>query len=163
MERKIGPDLVLEESESGMNGDDKIRQMLEEPRQADGNREPSNHGGDQPHPAHATRAQVDEEIAAMQQRSRRQTATLEPPPELPPAPPRKALMMVGVAMLILLLAGALTLISHESHERALAKETELQTIPTVVVIHPQPEQPDEELVLPGSLLAEAEQALMPYH
>ena len=150
---KIGLDPVSEESESGMNGDDKTRLTLEEQREIDGNREPSNHDGSPTHPAHATRAQVDEEIAAMQQRSRHQTATLQRPPELPPAPPRKALMIVGVAMAVLLLAGALTLISHASHERALAKETELETIPTVAVVHPQPEQPDEELVLPGSLLA----------
>jgi len=105
---------------------------------------------DQPHHA---RADVDEEIAAMEERSRRQQATLASPPDLPPAPPRKALMIVGVALLILLVAGAITLISHASHERALAKETERVTVPTVAVVHPTPEAPDEELVLPGSLLA----------
>src|SRR5438477_5180024 len=62
-------------------------------------------------------------------------------------------MVVVVALLILLAAGAVTLISRASHERALAKETELQTIPTVAVVHPLAEKPDEELVLPGSLLA----------
>jgi RND family efflux transporter MFP subunit len=56
-------------------------------------------------------------------------------------------------LLVLLVAGAMTLISRESHERALAKETELETIPTVAVVHPLAEKPDEELVLPGSLLA----------
>src|SRR6202043_1631875 len=39
------------------------------------------------------------------------------------------------------------------HERALAKETERETIPTVAVVHPLAERPDEELVLPGSLQA----------
>jgi len=62
-------------------------------------------------------------------------------------------MLVGVALLALLIAGAVTLIGHESHERALAKETELETIPTVAVVHPSAEKPDEDLVLPGSLLA----------
>ena len=133
-----------------MDPEYKTSQAVEEKQNLSRPAEPSNHDGDEPH---STRAQVDEEIAAMQQRSRRQTATLQRPPELPPAPPRKALMIVGVALAALLLAGALTLISRESHERALAKETELQTVPTVATVHPQPEAPNEELVLPGSLLA----------
>jgi RND family efflux transporter MFP subunit len=56
-------------------------------------------------------------------------------------------------LLVLLLAGGLTLWVRVSHERALAKETEIDTVPTVAVIHPLPEKPDEDLVLPGSLLA----------
>ncbi|MGA2100209.1 MAG: efflux RND transporter periplasmic adaptor subunit [Candidatus Sulfotelmatobacter sp.] len=104
------------------------------------------------HQVHA-RARVDEEIAAMEERSRHQQASIQAPPELPPAPPRKALTIVGVALLVLLVAGALTLIGHESHERALAKETERETVPTVAIVHPLAEKPDEELVLPGSLLA----------
>src|SRR5579859_7290604 len=103
------------------------------------------------HPA--TPAQRDREIAEMQQHSRHQPPTIQPPPDTPPAPPRKALMMVGVAVLISVVAGAITLISHESHERALAKETERETVPTVAVVHPVAEKPEEELVLPGSLLA----------
>ncbi len=104
-------------------------------------------------PHHGTQAERDEEIAAMKERSRHQTHAIEPPPEIPPAPPRRALMVVGVALLILLVAGAITLISRASHEQALAKETEQQTIPTVAVVHPLAEKPDEELVLPGSLQA----------
>ena len=106
----------------------------------------------QPHHV-STRAKVDEEIAAMQQQSRHQTGAIQPPPEIAPAPPRRALMVVGVALLILLIAGAITLIGRASHERALAKETELETIPTVAVVRPLSEKPDEELILPGSLLA----------
>ncbi len=109
--------------------------------------------GQNPRPAHGTKRDVDEEIKAMEEQSRHQTATLQPPPEIPPAPPRRALMVVGVALLVLLAAGAITLITRASHERALAKETELETIPTVAVVHPLAEKPDEELVLPGSLLA----------
>jgi RND family efflux transporter MFP subunit len=63
------------------------------------------------------------------------------------------LTIVAIALLILIIAGALTLLDHVSHDRALAKETERETIPTVAVIHPQMEKPDEDLVLPGSLLA----------
>lgn len=107
--------------------------------------------GDESH--HATRAEIDEEIAALEEHSRHQPPTIQAPPEIAPAPPRRALMVVGVALLILFVAGAITLITRESHERALAKETEQQTIPTVAVVHPLAEKPDEELVLPGSLLA----------
>jgi multidrug efflux system membrane fusion protein len=106
-----------------------------------------------PHRAHSTQAQRDEEIAAMEEHSRHQPPTIQAPPELPAAPPRKALMMVALALLVLLVAGGLTLLSRASHERALANETERETIPTVAVIHPLAEKPDEELVLPGSLLA----------
>ena len=42
------------------------------------------------------------------------------------------------------------LIGRASREQALAKETERETIPTVAVVHPLAEKPDEELVLPGS-------------
>ncbi len=104
------------------------------------------------HP-HSTKAQRDEEIEEIQRRSKHQPPTIQRPPDLPPAPPRKALMIVGVFLLILLLAGGLTLLLRVSHERALAKETERETIPTVAVVHPIAEKPDEELILPGSLLA----------
>jgi len=109
--------------------------------------------GQKAQPHHATKRELDDEIAAIQAHSRHQTTTIQPPPEISPAPPRRALLVVGVALLVLLVAGAMTLISRESHERALAKETELETIPTVAVVHPLAEKPDEELVLPGSLLA----------
>lgn len=107
---------------------------------------------EQLHPQH-TRATVDEEIAAMEARSRHQPPTIQRPPELPPAPPRKALMIVGLVLLALLVSGGITLLGRATHERALAKETEAQTIPTVAVVHPIAEKPDEELLLPGSLLA----------
>ena len=109
------------------------------------------HDGERTEPL--TRSQIDEEIAAMEERSRHQSQTLQPPPELPPAPPRKALLIIGIALLILVIAGAATLIGRESHERALAKETERSTVPTVAIVHPLAETPDEELVLPGSLQA----------
>lgn len=101
----------------------------------------------------STQAQRDEEIAAIQQHSKHQPPTIQRPPELPPAPPRKALMIVGVALLVLIVAGAITLVGHASHEHALARETERESIPAVAVVHPLAEKPDEELVLPGSLLA----------
>ena len=42
--------------------------------------------------------------------------------------------MAAPALLILLVAGAVTLISRDTHERALAKETERSTIPTVAIV-----------------------------
>ena len=137
-----------------MSGDDKTKQTPASQPARGNDPDYGRHDGD--HTEHLTRAQIDEEIAAMEQHSRRQTQTLEPPPELPPAPPRKALVIVGLVLLVLLIAGAATLIARRSQERALAKETERSTIPTVAIVHPQAEKADEELVLPGSLLAFAE-------
>jgi membrane fusion protein, multidrug efflux system len=115
----------------------------------------ANTGRAEPGAPHVHSAQVerDEEIAAMEQHSRHQPPTIQRPPEVPPAPPRRALVMVGLALLVLLVGGAITLIGRSSHNRALAMETERETIPTVAVVHPLSEKPDEELILPGSLLA----------
>jgi RND family efflux transporter MFP subunit len=105
------------------------------------------------HHALSAQAQRDEEIAAIQQNARHQPPGIEKPPEVPPAPPGKALMIVGILLLVLLVAGGLTLWDRVSHERALAKETERETVPTVAVVYPLSEKPDEDLVLPGSLQA----------
>ncbi|HET9407588.1 MAG TPA: efflux RND transporter periplasmic adaptor subunit [Candidatus Sulfotelmatobacter sp.] len=101
----------------------------------------------------STQAQRDKEIAEIQRHCKDQPPQIQRPPALAPAPPRKALLIVGIALLVLLAAGAMTLIGHASHERALAKETERVTVPTVAVVHPAAEKAEEELVLPGSLLA----------
>ena len=103
--------------------------------------------------AHSAQIQRDEEIAAMEERSRHQPPTIQRPPEVSPATPRKALVVVAVGLAVLIIAGAMTLIGHATHERALAMETERETIPTVAVVHPLAEKPDVELLLPGSLLA----------
>jgi RND family efflux transporter MFP subunit len=113
---------------------------------------PQSSPNEEPH-TRSAQAQRDEEIAAIQQHSRHQPPGIQKPPELPPAPPRKALTIVGVILLVLLVAGGFTLWGHVSHENALAKETELETVPTVAVVHPLSETPDENLVLPGSLQA----------
>jgi multidrug efflux system membrane fusion protein len=112
----------------------------------------SDSNNEQPHPLSA-QAQRDLEIEEIQKHSKHQAVGIQKPPDLPPAPPRTALTIVGVLLLLLLLAGGLTLWSHMSHERALAKETEIETVPTVAVVSPVSEKPDEDLVLPGSLLA----------
>jgi RND family efflux transporter MFP subunit len=105
------------------------------------------------HHAVGAQAQRDEEIEEIQKRSRHQPPSIQRPPELPPAPAGKALTIVGVLLLVLLIAGGVTLLARASHEHALAKETEIETVPTVAVVNPVAEKPDEELVLPGSLLA----------
>jgi multidrug efflux system membrane fusion protein len=105
------------------------------------------------HHAPVSQAQRDQEIEEIQQHAKHQHPEIERPPELPPAPPRKALLMVGVALLVLLLAGGFTLLDRSSRGRALAKETEQNAVPSVAVVHPQAETPDEELALPGSLQA----------
>lgn len=76
-----------------------------------------------------------------------------PPPELPPAPPRKALIIVALVILVLALSGALSMVSRFRDAQALAKETDADSVSTVVVVHPVAEKPDEELVLPASLQA----------
>lgn len=110
-------------------------------------------GQGEEHHALGEQAQRDQEIEDMQRRSKHQPPGIQKPPEVPPAPPRIALTIVGALLLILLLAGALTLITRMSHERALANETGRDSVPTVAVVKPTSEKPDEELVLPGSLQA----------
>jgi RND family efflux transporter MFP subunit len=76
-----------------------------------------------------------------------------PPPELPPASPRRAIVAVVIVVLILAIAGGVRILTRLSASRALAKETEVDAVPTVTVVHPALEKPDEELVLPASLQA----------
>ena len=83
-------------------------------------------------------------------------AAITPPPKLDAAPPRKALMLIGLVVLLLVAAGVLTMVTriHDSH--VLADTTQQNAIPTVSVVHPTAEKPDEELVLPGTLQAYVE-------
>src|SRR5580658_8319709 len=108
------------------------------------------------HHALSAQAQRDAEIADIQQHSRHQPPGIQKPPEVPPAPASKALTIVAVLLLVLLVAGGFTLWSRANHEQALAKETERSTVPTVAVVHPLAEKPDEDPVLPGSLQAYVE-------
>jgi RND family efflux transporter MFP subunit len=120
--------------------------------QAGQNQPAQNQPAQEPH-ALGAQAQRDQEIERIQQQSKHQATGIQRPPELPPAPPRRALFMVGVIVLILIVAGGITLFLRMGHESALAKETERDSVPTVAVVRPQSERPDEDLVLPGSLLA----------
>jgi multidrug efflux system membrane fusion protein len=76
-----------------------------------------------------------------------------PPPQLPAAPPRTAIIIVVLVVVVLALSGAASMFSRIRAGHALAKETEIDSVATVVVVHPTAEKLDEELVLPGSLQA----------
>src|SRR5689334_21648381 len=74
-------------------------------------------------------------------------------PQVPPASPRTAKLVVGIVLLVLLVAGGLSILNRVMEGRALARETEKSAVPIVAVIHPTQEKPDEDLVLPGTLQA----------
>ncbi|HSY14209.1 MAG TPA: efflux RND transporter periplasmic adaptor subunit [Verrucomicrobiae bacterium] len=81
---------------------------------------------------------------------------ITPPPKLEAASPRKVLFFVGLLVLALLAAGALALLTRMHASRVLADTTAQEAIPTVAVVHPIEENPDEQLVLPGTLQAYVE-------
>ena len=60
------------------------------------------------------------------------------------------------AVVLLVIAGAFTLLQRRSQYQALAKETETLAIPTVAVIHPTTESQQEDFVLPGTMQAYVE-------
>jgi RND family efflux transporter MFP subunit len=142
-----------------MTEETKLKRVPDEQAKASSSDSPSHdspsqqQGANGDHHAVSAQAQRDEEIEEIQKRSRHQPPGIQPPPQLPPAPPRKAMTIVGILLVVLVLAGGLTMLARVTHERALAKETEIETVPTVAVVNPLPEKPDEDLVLPGSLLA----------
>lgn len=83
----------------------------------------------------------------------REPPQVTPPPELPPATPRKAILVVLMVVVVLVVGGAVSMFSRIRDQRALAKETEADSVTSVVVVHPTAEKPNEELVLPGDLQA----------
>lgn len=87
------------------------------------------------------------------ERELRTPPEVTPPPELPPAPPRKAILVVLVVVAVLVVGGAMSMFSRIRDQHALAKETEVDAVTSVVVVHPTAEKPDEELILPGTLQA----------
>jgi membrane fusion protein, multidrug efflux system len=80
-------------------------------------------------------------------------AEITPPPKLPPAKPRKALLLIGIVLLVLVAGAAIAMLVRRHDSDVLARETERESVPTVAVVHPIAEKPDEDLVLPGSLQA----------
>jgi RND family efflux transporter MFP subunit len=78
-------------------------------------------------------------------------------PETQPRPRKSRLFTaLFVAVIALVVVGAFTLLERRSQYQALAKETETLAVPTVAVIHPLTEPPDEGLVLPSTLQAYVE-------
>ena len=82
--------------------------------------------------------------------------SITPPPKLEAASPRKAVFAVGTIVLLLLLAGAVTVLMRMHSSRVLADTTVQNAVPTVAVVHPTEEKPNEDLVLPGTLQAYVE-------
>ena len=65
-------------------------------------------------------------------------------------------VVLSVAVVVLVIAGVITLLQRRAQYQALAEETESNAIPTVAVIHPTAEPPQEDLVLPGTMQAYVE-------
>jgi RND family efflux transporter MFP subunit len=61
--------------------------------------------------------------------------------------------MIAAVLLVLVVGAVIAMLMRRHDSDVLAKETERESVPTVAVIHPTSEKPDEELVLPGSLQA----------
>ena len=74
----------------------------------------------------------------------RQAPEITPPPKLPPATPRKALLLIGLVLLLLVVGGLIAMLVRFHDSRVLADETEREAIPTVAVVHPTAEKPDED-------------------
>jgi RND family efflux transporter MFP subunit len=73
------------------------------------------------------------------------------------APKRRGgYILLAVVAVLFVLGAIIGLAVRFSESRALAKETESLAVPSVVVIHPQQEAPQQELVLPSSLQAYTE-------
>ena len=75
------------------------------------------------------------------------------PSDLGPNPEGRAKLLIGAALLVLITAGAVTFLNRHTESNALAKETEAVSVPTVAVVQPASEPGNDELVLPGNLLA----------
>ncbi len=69
------------------------------------------------------------------------------------SPAGRGKLLIGATLLVLITAGAITLLNRKSEANALAQETEAASVPTVAVVQPQSEPGDDELVLPGNLQA----------
>ena len=91
-------------------------------------------------------------------KERTESSVTEPPPMSPrsgraSALARKAKLVVGTVLLVMLIAGGLTVLNRVRQGNALVRETEQNSVLTVIVVHPLTEKASEELVLPGALLA----------
>jgi len=83
---------------------------------------------------------------------------LEPQSEIAPQPPssgpqKGARYLVLAIVILLIVAAVVGFASRFGERRALAKETEELAVPSVAVIQPKAEPPQQELVLPSTLQA----------
>jgi hypothetical protein len=83
----------------------------------------------------------------------RQSSDSNPNTSERPHGKRTSYILVTVLLLIFAAAAVIGLLLRASERRALAKETESLAVPTVVVVHPKLEAPQQELVLPSTLQA----------
>jgi RND family efflux transporter MFP subunit len=73
------------------------------------------------------------------------------------SPKKSPLFLAFFAVVIVLVViGGLILLQRRSQFKALAENTETMAVPTVAIIHPTPQNGDEDLVLPGTLQAYVE-------
>jgi RND family efflux transporter MFP subunit len=79
-----------------------------------------------------------------------ETGTAEQSPKTTKKPSYVLLVVIGV---LLLTGGVIALVTRLGERRALAKETETLAVPSVLVIQPKPESPQEDLALPSTLRA----------
>jgi len=81
-------------------------------------------------------------------------ATHRPPAESPaPRPGRGVYILVAVVAILLAVGAVAAFVTRFGERRALAEETEVLAVPSVVVVHPKPEPPQQEIVLPSTLQA----------
>jgi len=68
--------------------------------------------------------------------------------------PKRGVYVLLAVLALLLVGGAVAgIVVRLGERRALAKETEALAVPSVTVIHPKPEPPQQEIVLPSTLQA----------
>ena len=72
---------------------------------------------------------------------------------------RPSYLLVVVLLVLFTAAAIVGLFVRFGESRALAKETEILAVPNVVAIHPKPEAPQQEIVLPSTLQAFTESAI----
>ena len=76
---------------------------------------------------------------------------------LPPRAQKRPRYTALVVLALLLVAGAtIAFVIRLGERRALAKETEVLAVPSVIVVQPKPEPPQQELTLPSTLQAYTE-------
>jgi len=75
------------------------------------------------------------------------------PSDLGPNTVGRGKILIGAVLLVLITAGVVTFLNKKSESDALAKETEAVSVPTVAVVQPESEAGNDELMLPGNLLA----------